>query len=54
MNRLLYAILFITIFVAVPVLHAVAPSADDLRKAAQNLMAREVSMAWATSISLCF
>lgn len=44
MNRLLYAILFMAIFFAVPALHAAAPSADDLRQAAQNPMADLLSV----------
>ncbi len=43
MNRLLYAILFMGFFFAVPALHAANPSADDLRKAAQNPMANMMS-----------
>ena len=43
MIRFRYAILFIAIFVAVPALHATEPSADDLRKAAQNPMANMMS-----------
>lgn len=44
MNRLLYALLFMALFVAVSALHAADPSADDLRKAAQNPMADLLSI----------
>lgn len=44
MKRNLYAVVFISLFVAVSALYAAEPSADDLRKAAQNPMADLLSV----------
>lgn len=44
MKRMLYAMFFMALFAAVPSIYAATPSADDLRKAAQNPMADLLSV----------
>lgn len=50
-NRFLYAILCAAMFTGIPILHATEPSAEDLRKAAQNPMADLLSVPFQNNTS---